>query len=81
MCSSVLVRVAVCCCECHVELKCSGTGWRRLIGSPKLQIFSTKEPLNIGHFCGRARARERAQSEREGTERESESEREGTSLR
>ena len=26
------------------------TGWRRLIGSPKLQIISTKEPLNIGHF-------------------------------
>ena len=29
------------------------TGWRRLLGSPKLQIifFSTKEPLNIVHFC------------------------------
>ena len=30
-----------------------GTGWRRLIGSPKMQIFSSKEPLNIGHFCGK----------------------------
>ena len=30
-----------------------GTGWRRLIGSPKLQIISHNEPLNIGHFCGK----------------------------
>ena len=31
-----------------------GMGWRRLIGSPKLQTsFSTKEPLNIGHVCGK----------------------------
>jgi len=27
------------------------TGWRKHIGSPNLQIISTKEPLNIGHFC------------------------------
>jgi len=31
------------------------TGWRRLIGSPKLQIISTKEPLNIGLFCWKRR--------------------------
>ena len=29
------------------------TGWQRLIGSPKLQIVSTKEQLNICHFCGK----------------------------
>jgi len=28
-----------------------GTGWRRLIGSPRLQIIFHKEPLNIDHFC------------------------------
>jgi len=27
------------------------TGWRLLTGSPKLQ--TTKEPPNIGHFCGK----------------------------
>ena len=27
------------------------TGWRRLIGFHKLQIISTKEPQNTGHFC------------------------------
>jgi len=34
-----------------VSMTC--TGWRRLIGSPKQRSFSTKEPLNIGHFCGK----------------------------
>ena len=34
-----------------VDIESVITGWRRLIGSPKLQIISTKEPLNIGHFC------------------------------
>jgi len=29
------------------------TGWRRLIGSHKCRPFSTKEPLNVGHFCGK----------------------------
>jgi len=53
--------------SCHTKHRQGDTGWRRLIGSPKLQIifhkratkyrsllrsrsFSTKEPLNIGHF-------------------------------
>ena len=29
------------------------TGWQKLIGSPSCRSFSTKEPLNIGHFCGK----------------------------
>jgi len=29
------------------------TGWRRLIGFPSCRLFSTKEPLNIGHVCGK----------------------------
>jgi len=40
-------------CVCVWQQGISVTGWRRLIGSPKLQTFSTKEPLNIGHFCGK----------------------------
>jgi len=64
----VCVRESVCMCinahthtlcvfvQRHVALSCTTTSTerRRLIGSPKLQIiFTTKEPLNIGHFCGK----------------------------
>ena len=31
----------------------SHTRWQKLLGSPRLQIISTKEPLNIVHFCGK----------------------------
>jgi len=46
------------CAENNLQLKASYrslppcTGWRRLIGS-SCRSFSTKEPLNIGHFCGK----------------------------
>jgi len=33
------------------QINMTGTGWRRLIGSPKSQIIVHKEPLNIGLFC------------------------------
>ena len=42
-------------CPAHervsIAIKSSTKGWRRLIGSLSCRSFSTKEPLNIGHFC------------------------------
>ena len=35
----------------HVCMNIIHTGWRRLIGPLSCRSFSTKEPLNIGHFC------------------------------
>jgi len=46
-------RVAcLCCTPCTKNIESTpDTGWRRLIGSPKLQIIFAKELLIIGLFC------------------------------
>ena len=54
VCCSVLQYSAVCCSALQSVAECCRvTGWWRLIGSPKSHIIFHKEPLNIGHFCGK----------------------------
>jgi len=43
----------MCTAECFCESENVYTGWRRLIDPLSCRSFSTKEPLNVSHFCGK----------------------------
>ena len=53
ICSDVKRDVGMSSKEANVVKRDQSTGWRGLIGPVSCRSFSTKEPLNIGHFCGK----------------------------
>ena len=48
-----LVAHTECVSNIHVVSRTKRTGWRSSQDPPSCRSFSTKEPLNIGHFCGK----------------------------